>query len=390
MAGRIPGGAGVVWSVRMPIRIAVCALIAILRLALAPVSGIPAAVVHAADTRSEQTIRSRILIYYTNETSAQASGSENYTALLAVLRQSSNPLTTKLANSIVEDAGEFPAIVQRDIDALLTAARRLGVDFAVFTNAMTLQHEYLLYRAATAHAETRRLPELAETSDAILATSPLSRPDVFRAALLAVGSLYPPHAIDAVLIANSHGSSDMALMPRVNVDLSLTTPTEVLMRLSRSGVDDAEPTPAWAALKGTNKLEFWRVISEVSVARGMRFPLVFREACASGLASWAEFRAVPSSVDAIAHSAMGGLSPRKIDYTALSDVHGREAHWVDQVASSLQHYGIHVDTKQTMWIWVALITLGSIHPALFFMPLAVWLVWYGLSALAVHRRTACR
>jgi hypothetical protein len=30
------------------------------------------------------------------------------------------------------------------------------------------------------------------------------------------------------------------------------------------------------------------------------------------------------------------------------------------------------------------------HPALFFMPLAVWLVWYSLAARAAHRRTAFR
>ena len=300
--------------------------------------------------RPEKTTRSQVLIYYANETSPQTFASENYIALLAILRTSSKPLAAEIAASIVADAQHYPAIVQRDIDALLTAAHPLGVDLAIFTNSMALKYEYLFYRAETTHTETRRLPALAKTLDTILATSPLSRPDIFHAALLDIGSLYPPDSVDAVLITNSHGSADMALMPRVNIDLSLTTSTEVLTQLSHMGANDSRPIPTWATLKGTNKLEFWRVISEVSTIYRIRFPLIFREACASGLATWSEFYAVPKSVDTLAHSAMDNLSPSKIDYAVLAEFHKGNANWVDQVASALRHYGIHVDTRRALWL----------------------------------------
>jgi len=41
-----------------------------------------------------------------------------------------------------------------------------------------------------------------------------------REGLLSVAALYPPNSLDIVLITNSHGSRDMALIPRVNADLS--------------------------------------------------------------------------------------------------------------------------------------------------------------------------
>ena len=82
------------------------------------------------------TARHQLLIYYADETSTQAAQSENYAALLSVLRSSSTPLAATVLAGIISDAEKFPLLVQRDIDALELQAKRLGFDLAIFTNAL--------------------------------------------------------------------------------------------------------------------------------------------------------------------------------------------------------------------------------------------------------------
>lgn len=375
------------WPLRLVRLAAVRALTAILGLALASIIDVDTQTAHADDVGPGPSAHKKIVIYYANETSKQAADSKNYALLLSVLRKSSNPEAAAIADGIESDTRGFPAVVRRDVKAILAAARRLKLDFAAFTNAMALDGRYLFYRSTDDTVETRGLPDLPATSSPILASSPLSRPEVFRAALLEVGSLYPANSVDAVLIANSHGSGEMALMPRVNTDLSSMDAASAMAQLLESGEQGATP-PSWAVLQGTNKMDFWRAISDADTAHGIRFPLVFREACASGPGSWAEISAVPESVGALAHSAMENIRPADIDYASVFAFDGGNRDWVEGISSGLENFGIHLDTKRTLWFWVALIASGSVHPALYFMPLALWLVWYGLFRLRARLATA--
>ena len=330
--------------------------------------------------------RHQLLVYYGNETPKAAAESSNYAALLSILRQSPTALAATLLKGIEEDARDFPAIVQRDIAALLATARRHRISLAVFTNAMALQREYVFYSAIVGRTETRALPPYSESKDPILATSPLSRPDVFALALMDAGALFPPDSVDMILITNSHGSANMALMPRVNVDVSQTTPQELLARLA--SVDDEQRAPAWAMQKGTDKAEYWRVVAAASAARGVRFPLVFREACDSGLANSAEFFALPPSVARIAHSAGANLVPRDIDYAAILAPSETPADWISQLESGLEHRGVRVNSRFTIWIWLLLETLGSIPIMIYFAPLVGWLCWFGVVAWRRHSKAA--
>jgi hypothetical protein len=337
--------------------------------------------------------RHSVLIFYANETSAAAAHSENYAEVLAVLRRNGGAQAERAAASVLGDAERFPQLVKRDLDELQSAARRWKFDLAVFTNELALAGTYLFYRAATDAVETRPLPEISAPPSVVLATSPLARPEVFRSALLAVAGQYPRASLDAVLIADSHGSGEMALIPRVNADLSRPDAAPEMQDLLDS--DDNGVPPDWAQLQGTGKLVFWQTIGEVGAAFGVRFPLVFREACASGLRSWREYGMVPGNVALIAHSAMGELDSAGISYAKIFSAGAPGAGvpdvaWWSTLSAGLSRSGVHVDSRWTIWLWVALISVGSVPAALFFIPLVAWLTWQAGAAIAARRRAARR
>jgi len=141
---------------------------------------------------------------------------------------------------------------------LLASAPRIGFDVAIFTNTHTLNGQYLYYSHATGTVGARRFPPLQPPPNAILATSPLARPDALHSALADVASLYSVGQLDLILIASSHGTDDMALIPRVNTDLSTPSSAEGFTQQLNSG-SDAE-APFWAVLQGTTKVEFWRAL----------------------------------------------------------------------------------------------------------------------------------
>jgi hypothetical protein len=330
--------------------------------------------------------RQRLLLYYGDETSTQAIQSENYAALLAVLRSSSNPRAATVAASVVSDAENFPRLIQRDVDALRTQAKRLGFDLAIFTNALAFDGQFLLYRAATGAAEHQALPPVAPADNRVLATSPLSRPEYLRAALFSVGGLYPKNSLDIVLITNSHGGKDMALIPRVNADLSQAGAVASMKEMLESG-DNGEP-PDWAVPKGTSKVAFWQILGEASSTFGMRFSLVFREICTGGLRSWKEFFAIPGSVALIADSRMDEINGWELNYANLLGNVSPYSDWVASLAEALKREGLNVQPWTTAWIDVLLISLRRIPIVVFFGPLALWIAWYAIASF--RRRSRVR
>ncbi|MEZ5828257.1 MAG: hypothetical protein R3D30_08630 [Hyphomicrobiales bacterium] len=329
--------------------------------------------------------RKQVLVYYGDETSTQAVQSENYQALLEVLRSSDKPRAAAVVESLVADAETFPLLVERDIEALKDQAVRLGFDLAIFTNAMAFEGEYQLFRAETGAAETYDLPDIPPTSSTILATSPLSRPEYLRAALLSVSALYPPDALDIVLITNSHGGRDMVLIPRVNADLSQSGAALAMREMIES--DDNGAPPAWAQPQGISKLAYWKILADVSAKYGVRFPLVFRETCVSGVRSFAELFAVPGSVSLIAHSGAGNINGWELDYAKLLGTVAPGSDWIGSLAASLEDHDVHVDSWASAWLDVLIVGLRSIPIIAFFAPLLLWVVWFGLRWIYGRRQS---
>jgi hypothetical protein len=322
----------------------------------------------------------QVLIYYGNETTQQAAQSANYAKLLSILHSSKNPTATALARNILSDATDFSAVVRRDAEALLAAARRRKFDLVVFTNDLALSGHYWSYRGATDTLETRILPPIPSTASDVLATSPLSRPEVLRIAILEAGSLYPANSLDAVLIVNSHGGDEMLLMPRVSTDLSTADAAEAFARQLQSDDEPSGPPPEWAALKGTDKLTFWRTVAQAGAAHGMRFPLIYLETCASGTTTWSQWRAIPDSIGRIGHIGGGSVYPAKLDYAAM--LSSERTDWLNDLVSGLTSSGMYVGGKWTLLFWVLLSLCQSVPWPFYFAPLALWAIWSALLAAA--------
>jgi hypothetical protein len=340
----------------------------------------------AGGAAAQSAPRHKLVVYYGDETSARAAQSENYATLLAVLRMSPSPLAAGAVDNILADAAGLPRLVQRDADALRDQARRLGFDLATFTNAMAFEHRYLFLRGETGIEDSRDLPPIPATTSTILATSPLSRPEYLRAALLAVGVLYPPHSLDIVLIANGHGGGDMALFPRVNTDLSRVGAALVMKEMLET---DANGTPPpWAVTQGTSKMTFWRLIAEASASYGARFPLVFRETCESGLQGLAEWWVVPASVGLIADSGIEDLDGWNFDYARILGTASPGSDWIATLATGLRTEGIHVATRKMASIGAMVIDLRQIPVFFYLAPLAIWIAWYATVFVRARRLSA--
>lgn len=317
----------------------------------------------------------RILIYYANETTERVFQSETYAVLLAALARSGAPAAAQLSEHLRADARLFPDAVRRDVADLSEAAKRLNFDLAVFTNALAHDGRYLFLRGGVGEAEPMRIPELPAAANPILAASPLARADFLRAALATVAAAYPGGSLDAVLITNSHGGGDLAIAPRVFADLSRADPADVLAEF------EGAPRPASAragmgAAQGVAKQEYWRLLDKHYAAGGMRFALVFRQACESGVSSWSELAALPESIGAVAHTATGRIGYRDVDYASVFAVGELTGLLSDHVALRLERSGIQVDRPGRMWTWLVRDAAAAAWPYLLFLPLATWLGWY--------------
>jgi hypothetical protein len=331
--------------------------------------------------RAETGASGRALIYYGNETAEAAAASENYRVLLTSLRAYGGQDGSHIADAIENDAKISPAIVGAEVQSLLRSCGRLSADIAIFTNELALAGRFLFCRAASQSVETVPFGGVDPSLDGILNLTPLSRSAYFQAALEHVGALFSDKPIDVTLLTHSHGEADMALMPRVSAyvaDLDAATLRHIL--------DFRDSKPSWAALKGTTKVEYWRVLSQVSRRYQMRFALVFRQACESGPDSLAEFRAIPDSVDLIAHTAMGDLPYGKIDYNALLSAAAATPDVAAALAGNLRAQGMHVGARWPLLLWLGPVYFWSVPAAIWFAPIALWACWFVWTLAGPRRR----
>lgn len=320
----------------------------------------------------------QVLIYYGNETTEEAAASKNYVVLLAALRNYGGRDGQAIADEIDEDTRLSPAATRAESHALLQSCGRLHANIAVFTNELVASRRFLFCRAGSHDADSLSFADVAAASDNLLNLTPLSRPEYLQAALARVASLFPDRPVNAFLFTHSHGGIGMALMPRVSAEVA-DFDSATLQRIWEL----RSSSPDWAALKGTTKLDYWRVLAEVSRTYGMRFALIFRQACESGLDSLAEYRMIPETVGLIVHTAMADLPTGKIDYASLVSDAEAAPDLTRALAGNLTAQGMHVDSKGTLLYWLVPIYLWSLPPMLFFLPLVLWIGW---ACLAHPRR----
>jgi hypothetical protein len=323
-----------------------------------------------------------LVFYYANETSDAVARSENYRALFPLLDQVDTPAARDLTRTLRMDIEEFPAAVAAEVAALLSAAKRLRVDLVAFTNASALKREYLAYDAASDSVEVRPFTP-APMPAGSFATSPLSHVDNFRAALREAGSRY--RGSDVLLIANSHGTDDLALMPRVSVDvLGHEREFVALMRAA----SEPAAAPDWAARRGTTKAHLFAALREVERDGALQFRLVFLAACESGPSRWAHYWNLPRGLAFVAHTGSRNFALTDIDYAAVFRGVTPSDDVIEQVAARLKSAVIDVDRSGSFALRLLRANFWTVAPYLCFVPLILWLAWLSQRALRARRTQA--
>ena len=115
----------------------------------------------------------------------------------------------------------------------------------------------------------------------MLNSLPLSNPEVFAAALEQVAQIFPPASYNFVLITKSHGNRTFAIVPRIVVRHEYSSRDEVLAVASASDNEELHNLPSWVNSIGIRKSEYFSIIERAGVNLGMRFSLVYLEACKS-------------------------------------------------------------------------------------------------------------
>lgn len=331
----------------------------------------------------------KVIVFYANETTAQAFHSPNTQRLLALLNQSTAPVAATIRSSVEQDAVTFPAAVSANITDLLALARSVDYDIVIFTNELTLAHRFVVLRHSSDSVERHVFtPAISAAADPALADSPLSRPDYLAAALDQVGGLYPGQRTDVILITDSHGGETMALMPRVSADFLDIDPARFLAAL-------AAPTGLarlWqrndelvVRQEGTDKITYWTVLARESRRNPLHFALVLRLSCESGISSWAELWAIPASIAAVGHTGDSALGYRQVNYASIfSAAHGQDD-FLASLETALRRQGIVFNSAPALYLEACGRFLGPIAPVLLFLPLGLW-IWLAARD-AMLRRT---
>jgi hypothetical protein len=318
-----------------------------------------------------------VTVFYANETSGVAFSSDHYRKLLKILESTQGQLAARIRADLIADAVDFPASVASNAAALREYARRFRFDLVIFTNELTLKQRYAVYRGVQDAEEMRTLapPFDLASLHPFLSTAPLSDARMLHRALNEVASQYDRRPIDIVLLIYSHGTLDMALMPRANVDLRIADADEI-----RAAIEgDAAITRTWATLQGTSKLTFWNVLADVSATnRQVRFSLVLLAACQSAMMDWKEYFAIPDSVASIAHTGLDSPSIKSTHLEKLFENVDKNA-ISDTVPAGAREAGYKVDTRKSLLLWLVPVTLWRIPLAWYFAPLPLWLLWYSVA-----------
>jgi hypothetical protein len=313
-----------------------------------------------------------LIIYYSNETVAEALKSRNYQALLFALDGLQSQTGYLAAEDVRSDARTFRAQVLKDIKSLENVARTNAIDLAVFTNALALRGQYLVVRST---AEELLTLDVAPTSDDPVAEySPLSFRMNFRAAMIDALRGYT-NKDEVILILNSHGSKQFAIVPRVAGDFTHISVDDLRQDLEKVQGDDQSLQKI--ELRGIKKIDLWQELDFATQAAHVNLALVFLETCEGAASSWKEYFAVPSTVRYVAHSGFASISLEQFDYSLLSRL--EQPPYTDRNQIRLmtdflrETRVVYFDTRYSYWRWPLLVTAMSLPKLFYFAPLGFWL-----------------
>jgi len=321
------------------------------------------------------------IIYYANVTPSMSAGDANRNLFLSILAESGSDSALEIREALLLDLADAKPSVDRDIKALMTVSKKVGVPLIVFSNERALNSLFAVFNPNEGTFEYHSLRYAALDHNILLHDYPLARADYLAEALSAVSSEGGMQSLSALLIVRTHGSPGMALMPRINRDFRRIDRSLVLSQLDAVAHNDlALPD---ITLQGTDQNQFWNTLAGVASARNIRFPLVFLSSCESGVQTLEQALNIPNSVEKIAHSGNIGMSSELIDYAAIFRDLPDNASFdlaVEMLTQGLlkqRVQTIYVDDKWSALRWPLAKFAGSVWFLLAgLLPLIAWAVWY--------------
>ncbi len=310
--------------------------------------------------------RGVVFIYVASETAPNEAESENYRALIELLRRQGHEKLDQIAESLVRDLERFPAAVDEEIDVL---GRRLpgltGVAPAavVFTNRLLRRGRYLEYRPGWPGLQKVPLSfPIPRLENPIAASNPVCNPEVFSLLLTETARRFDPSYYEFVLMTKSHGNPEMAMTPRVSRLASDIKP-EDLAALAGIGDRSASDHAAVPRL-GISRRQYFDLLNEQGRTEGMEFALVYIEACQGHFAEALKER-LPANVRR-AYVTAGGAQYRNVDFERLFDRMAEGVPLADALEQQLadRQPGVMHTPPWRRWLWLG-----------FWLPLVAWLVW---------------
>lgn len=307
---------------------------------------------------SDDITKYTVLVYYANETAPDEAETQNYNQLLEWLDSSDNEYAKKIATGIRNELKAFPGAVDQEVADIRHGMAELEPDSeftaAVFTNRLARRGVFQVWQPGA--DEPQELPlELPQFEKLVYNSNPLSHPEVFEAALEAVGRRFDPAGHQFALVTKSHGSRNLAMTPKIILDVSETDRDTLLAELEAENIRhqekaldnekklagfktiepilgkegklspdmnntmDAEEESTLrqgAPLLGVTKDQYLTILRQCGEQRGMRFPVVFMEACKSQLdeVQLRDLQARGINIGILFTSDLEGLEYTTIDY----------------------------------------------------------------------------
>lgn len=170
-----------------------------------------------------------VLVYLANETRPSAAGGRNAEIVEGWLRASGDPAAREAAERLAEDRAQFPAAVDRDVQALLGLP---GTALLAATND-SIRAGCVWLRTGDDEQLASALPFPAPpaSGDVVVDDSPLANRVVLKQLLGLVGERFPVERHHFIVLVKSHGVGELVLTPRLTVRHERSSPEDVLARV---------------------------------------------------------------------------------------------------------------------------------------------------------------
>ena len=325
----------------------------------------------AVFSRIPHSSHEQILVYYVNETIADAENTPNNYRLLSALANGEPKLET-IRSSLIADFRYYHQAADKSIADLLFVARKRRFDLAIFSNQLALRGYWLFYKASSDQVSQQPFDLKSPPSTSPVAIYPLASAEVFQKAIFEVSKEYLS-TLDIILITNSHGSETAAIAPRVMADVTQSSEADIREALLS---DKKYSTPLWPISEGIDKLAYWRVLHSFTTTKILNFPLVVRDSCDSGVTNLAELSEVPDEVSVFASSA-GEIAYDAVRYDTLPN---SGFSLTDDLITLLRNSGMTIEHRRWLWLKHHLNLNSPLVPFALCIPLTMLLLlrWTGL------------